>query len=145
MKPHLTVLRDWFGLAPKLAGVDLRPAVYLSRETVPMRLRGSALSPSTLKAVETLLATATVGSSVARETAEGIDASEAVAAMDAMIAEIRKSADWSKGRSDVRGGVVLARTWPDAAERLGQYLTSLTYQPKWLKALIKNDSWVEMD
>ena len=145
LKSHLSVLRDWFGLPPKLAGIDLRPAVYLSRETVPMRLRGSALSPSTLAAVEALLSTATVGSAVARETAAGIDLSEAVPAMDAMIAEIRKNTDWSKNRSDVRGSVVLARIWPDAAVRLSQYLTSLTYQPKWLKALIKNDDWIELD
>lgn len=145
LKPHLSVLRDWFGLAPKLAGVDLRPAVYLSRETVPMRLRGSTLSPLTLRAVETLLATATIGSTVARETAAGIDPSEAVAAMEAMIAEIRKNTDWSKGRNDVRGSVILARAWPDAAMRLSQYLTSLTDKPKWLKALIKNDIWIELD
>lgn len=145
LKPHLSVLRDWFELPPKLAGVDLRPAVYLSRETVPMRLRGSTLSPSTLRAVESLLATATIGSTVARETAAGIDPSESVAAMEAMIAEIRKNTDWSKGRNDVRGSVILARAWPDAAMRLSQYLTSLTDKPKWLKALIKNDIWIELD
>ncbi|WP_159981137.1 MULTISPECIES: P-loop NTPase fold protein [unclassified Novosphingobium] len=144
LKPHLSVLRDWFGLPPKLAGVDLRPAVYLSRETVPMRLRGSTLSPSTLGAVEALLTTATIGSSVAQETAAGIDPSEAVAAMEAMIAEIRKNTEWSKGRNDVRGSVILARAWPDAATRLNQYLTSLTDKPKWLKALIKNDTWIEL-
>lgn len=145
LKPHLSVLRDWFGLAPKLAGVDLRPAVYLSRETVPMRLRDSTLSPLTLRAVESLLATATIGSTVARETAAGIDPSEAVAAMEVMIAEIRKNTDWSKGRNDVRGSVILARAWPDAATRLSQYFTSLTDKPKWLKALIKNDIWIELD
>ncbi|WP_026871751.1 KAP family P-loop NTPase fold protein [Inquilinus limosus] len=143
LKPHLAVLRDWFGLEPKLSGIDLRPAVYLSRETVPMRLRGSALSPTTLRAIEALLATSTVSSVAAREAATGIDPSEAVGAMDEMIAEIRKNADWTKVRNDLRGSVVLARAWPDAAARLNRYLRSLTHRPKWLQTLIKNEDWVE--
>ena len=145
LKPHLAVLRDWFGLDPKLSGIDLRPAVYLSRETVPMRLRGTALSPATISAVESLLATSTVSSVAAREAATGIDPSESVGAMEEVIAEIRKSADWSKVRSDVRGSVVLARAWPDAAVILNRYLASLTHRPKWLQALIKNEDWVEKD
>jgi len=143
LKPHLAVLRDWFGLDPKLSGIDLRPAVYLSRETVPMRLRGSALSAATLRSVEALLATSTVSSTAAADAAAGIDPAEAVAAMEEMIADMRKNADWSKLRSDVRGAVVLARTWPDAAARLNRYIRSLVQRPKWLETLIKNEPWVE--
>lgn len=143
LKPHLAVLRDWFGLEPKLSGIDLRPAVYLSRETVPMRLRGSSLSPATLRAIEALLATSTMSSVAAREAATGIDPSEAVPAMDEMIAEIRKNADWLKVRNDLRGSIVLARAWPDAAARLNRYLRSLTHRPKWLQTLIKSEDWVE--
>ncbi|WP_371425097.1 P-loop NTPase fold protein [Tardiphaga sp.] len=143
LKPHLTVLRDWFGLEPKLSGIDLRPAVYLSRETVPMRLRGTSLSPTTLKAIESLMATSTMSSVSAREAATGIDPSEAVAAMDEMIAEMRKNSDWAKVRNDLRGGVILARAWPEAAARLNLYLASLAQRPRWLQALIKNEDWVE--
>lgn len=143
LKPHLTVLRDWFGLEPKLSGIDLRPAVYLSRETVPMRLRGTSLSPTTLKAIESLMATSTMSSVSAREAATGIDPSEAVAAMDEMIAEMRKNSDWAKVRNDLRGGVILARAWPDAAVRLNLYIASLAERPRWLQALIKNEDWVE--
>lgn len=143
LKPHLTVLQDWFGLEPKLSGIDLRPAVYLSRETVPMRLRGTSLSPTTLKAIESLMATSTMSSVSAREAATGIDPSEAVAAMDEMIGEMRKNADWGKVRNDLRGGVILARAWPDAAARLNIYIRSLAQRPRWLQALIKNEEWVE--
>lgn len=142
MKPHLSVLRNWFSFEPKLSGIDLRPAVYLSRETVPMRLRGSTLSPVTIRAVESLLATASMSSVAAREAASGIDPSEALAAMDELISEIRKNADWSKVRDDVRGGIVLAREWPDAATKFSQYLGSLAERPKWLQPLIKNENWM---
>lgn len=143
LKPHLTVLRDWFGLEPKLSGIDLRPAVYLSRETVPMRLRGTSLSPAAFKAIESLMATSTMSSVSAREAAAGIDPSEAAAAMDEMIAEMRKNSDWAKVRNDLRGGIILARAWPDAAARLNLYIASLAQRPKWLQALIKNEDWVE--
>lgn len=143
LKPHLAVLRDWFSLEPKLSGIDLRPAVYLSRETVPMRLRGSSLSPATLKAIDSLFATSTMSSVAAREAATEIDPSEAVPAMDEMIAEMRKNADWTKVRNDLRGGVILARAWPDAAVRLNSYIRSLAQRPKWLQTLIKNEDWVE--
>ena len=145
LKPHLSVLRDWFSLEPRLSGIDLRPAVYLSRETVPMRLRGSALSPATIGAVASLLATASMSSAAAREAAAGIDPSEAVAAMEEVISEIRKNSDWSKVRNDVRGGIVLARAWPAAATKFSQYLGSLAERPKWLQPLIKNEDWVGRD
>lgn len=143
LKPHLTVLQDWFELEPKLAGIDLRPAVYLARETVPMRLRGSALSPATIQAVESLLVTPTVGSASAREAAASIDPSETVPAMEELIAEMRKNADWRRVRADVRGAIVLARAWPDAAARLNRYLRSLTDRPRWLDTQLKAETWAE--
>jgi predicted KAP-like P-loop ATPase len=143
LRPHIPVLRDWFGLEPKLAGIDLRPAVYLSRETVPMRLRGSALSLSTIKAVESLLATPTVGSVSAQEAAAGLDPSEAAPAMDELITEMRKNSDWRRVRADVRGAIVLARAWPEAAAKLNRYLRSLTDRPKWLATQLKTETWVE--
>jgi len=143
LKPHLGVLRDWFGLEPKLSGIDLRPAVYLSRETVPMRLRGSSLSTATMKAIDALLATPTVSSVSAREAAVGIEPSEAVPAMEELITEMRKNADWRRVRADVRGAIVLAREWPDAAARACRYFKSLTDSPKWLATQLKNETWME--
>lgn len=145
LKRYIDVVRDWARLEPKLAGIDLRPAVYLSRETVPMRIGGTGLSAATIKAIEELLKTATVSSIAAREAAEGIDRGEVVLAMDEMIAEMRKAADWSKVRSDVRGAVILARTSADAGARFSRYLRSLTDRPKWLGPLLKNEAWAELE
>lgn len=144
-KRHVDVIHDWIRLEPKLGTVDLRPAVYLARETVPMRLGGSGLSTRTLDAIDELMRVVTVGSTAAREAAEGIDPAEVVRAMEEMIAEIRKGADWSKTRADVRGAVILARTSPEAAERFNRYLRSLTDPPKWLGALLKGESWAQAD
>lgn len=144
-KRHVEVIYDWLRLEPAMGGIDLRPAVYLARETVPMRLGGSGLSTRTLDAVDQLVRAATVSSAVAREAAETIDPAEVVRAMEEIIATMRRSADWSKARSDVRGAVILARISPDAAERLNRYLRSLADRPKWLGPLLKNESWAELD
>jgi predicted KAP-like P-loop ATPase len=144
-KRHVEVIHDWLKLEPRLSGIDLRPAVYLARETVPMRLGGSELSTRTLDAIDQLIRVATVSSVAAREAAEGIDPAEVVRAMEEIIAEMRRTADWSKARSDVRGAVILARTSADAAERLNRYLRSLTDPPRWLGALLKNETWAELD
>ena len=85
---HMDFVRDWAGLEPKLAGVDLRPAVYLARETVPLRLAGSSLTPAALKAVEALRNASTVSSVTARKALEGIDVSEHGLIMDRLFAEI---------------------------------------------------------
>lgn len=143
-KRHITVLKDWIRSEPKLAGIDLRPAVYLSRETIPMHVRGTALSTATIKAIESLLKTPTVSSVSAREAAMSIDGTEVVRAMEEMIGEMRKVTDWSKVRADVRGAIILARTSTEAAQRLNRYLQSLTDRPKWLGPLLKTESWAEV-
>lgn len=142
-KRHLDMLREWVRLDPKLSAIDLRPAVYLSRETVPMRVRGTGLSAATLKAVENLLKTSTLSSPSAREAALSIDGAEVVRAMEEIIGEMRKNSDWSKVRSDVRGAVILARTSADAGQKLDRYLKSLPDTPKWLGPLLKSEPWVE--
>jgi predicted KAP-like P-loop ATPase len=143
-KRHIEVIRDWVRLEPKLAGVDLRPAVYLSRETVPMRLGTTGLSPTARAAVEELLKTPTLGSVAAREAAERIDPAEALPAMDEIVSEMRKNSEWSRNRADVRGAIVLARSSGPAAEVLNRFLRSLPDQPRWLKTMIDGESWAEI-
>lgn len=144
-KRHLSVLKDWVRLDPKLAGIDLRPAVYLSRETVPMHIRSASLSAATLKAVADLLKAPTLSSISAREAAESIDGAEVVRAMEEVIAEMRKITDWSKTRADIRGAIILARTSTQAAQRLSRFLQSLAERPKWLGPLLKGESWAEIE
>lgn len=142
---HIDVIRDWVRLDPKVAGIDLRPAVYLSRETVPMRLGSSGLSPVARAAVEELLKSPTLGSVAAREAASRIEPSEAVRAMEEIIGQMRKNSEWGKNRADVRGAIILARSSPGAAEVLNRFLRSLPDRPKWLTMMIDGESWAEVD
>jgi predicted KAP-like P-loop ATPase len=139
---HADVVKEWFRLEPKLAGMDLRPAVYLARETVPLRLSAAALPPKVRDAVETLLQTATVSSRGAAEAIGTLDGGERVLAMDQIVREMHKDQNWDKARPDVRGAVLLARSSPEAAKQLRRFIEGLPERPPWLNALIRNEPWM---
>lgn len=137
---HMTFLREWAGLEPQLSGIDLRPAVYLARETVPLRIAGASISSASRSAVETLLKVSSVSSQAARNAIKAVPSEEMVPVMEAIISEMRKNSDWSRARSDFRGAFVLAQHSPDAAALLARFVRSLQLQrnPAWLSAMLKD-------
>jgi predicted KAP-like P-loop ATPase len=143
--PHVDFIRDWAGLEPKLAGLDLKPAVYLARETVPLRLAGSSLSPGAAKAIQSLANVATLSSVAAREALTGIDSSEHILIMEALLAEMRRNADWSRARSDFRGAVILADNTPATAVLLMRFIRSLSLDriPPWMSTMVRDKTWFE--
>ena len=136
---YASFVEDWVKLEPPLGDVDLRPAVYLARETLPVRMEPSRLSPKTRKAIDTLLKTATMGSPASKRALEDIDPAEAVEAMDEMIASFGRSSEWSKGRNDFRGAVLVARRWPATHGKLERFVEGLPRVPKWMAAMMKDD------
>ena len=90
---HLTFLTDWLRLEPKLTDVDLRPAVYLARETVPIRFASAVVPPNVVQAVEELLRTATLTSRAAGAAIGTLTSGQHVTAMDAIVSEMRKNAE----------------------------------------------------
>lgn len=141
LQRHTEVVTDWMRLEPSLAGIDLRPAAYLARESVPLEIGSSALSPAAKATFETLIKTATMSSKVAPKAIADVEVSEHKDLMDAIISEIRRHSDWARTRSDVRGAVLLARANPDTGPQLKRFIAELPKPPSWLKALIKKDDW----
>jgi hypothetical protein len=142
---HADFIRDWAGLEPKLAGLDLKPAVYLARETVPLRVAGSSLSPAAAKAIQSLANVATLSSVAAREALTGIDSSEHVPIMEALLTEMRRNTDWSRARSDFRGAVILADSSPATGVVLTRFIRSLSLDriPPWMSTMVRDKSWFE--
>jgi hypothetical protein len=140
---HLAFVSDWVRLEPKLADIDLRPAVYLARETIPIRFASSSVPTNVVHAVDELLRTATVTSRAAATAIATLAAGQHILAMDALITEMRKNPDWSRTRSDFRGAVLLARSSPDAAKAAARFVRALTSQPPWMRAMLKDESWYE--
>jgi predicted KAP-like P-loop ATPase len=139
---HATFIAEWLNLEPKLKGIDLRPAVYLARETVPLRIAATSVSPRARKAVEVLLHTATISSRGATEAIATLETGEDVAAMEELVSHMRKNIDWSRARSDFRGAVLLARTSAEAGKILGRFVRTLPSQPIWMTSLTKDDVWM---
>lgn len=146
MRPHLSFIREWGALDPPLAGVDLRPAVYLARETVPLRSLAASLSPAALKAVDVLREVRTSSSQVAREALASIDMTERVPVMEALVRDMRRNPDWSRARNDFRGAILLADEAADAAVVLVRFIRSLDLprRPPWMATLLNGKSWAEV-
>lgn len=140
---HVGFIYEWTRLDPKLAGVDLRSAVYLARETVPMRFVGLSVPPRAIQTAQILLQTATISSRVAADAIAKLEGGEAVATMDLLVSEMRKNPTWDRARSDFRGAFLLARASPQSAMILARFIRTLPSQPPWMKNLIKDEGWLE--
>jgi predicted KAP-like P-loop ATPase len=140
---HLAFVADWVRLDPKLSDIDLRPAVYLARETVAMRFTATTLPANVAHAVEELLKTATLSSRAAATAIGTLTPTQHVAAMEALVAEVRKDAEWARVRPDIRGAVLLARTSTDAAKVITRFIRSLPSRPPWLHTMLRDEAWFE--
>jgi predicted KAP-like P-loop ATPase len=138
---HVAFLMDWGQLTPKLTGIDLRPAVYLARETVPLRLATSAIPEKLQRVIETLLRTSTISSRAASDAIASLEADEASLVMDQLVGEMRKDSVWNRVRADFRGALVLARKSSNAAKILSRFIRSLPEQPAWMISILKDDPW----
>ncbi|WP_438345917.1 KAP family P-loop NTPase fold protein [Methylorubrum populi] len=145
MRPYMTFIRDWSALEPPLADIDLRPAVYLARETVPLRSIAAALSPAALRAVDVLRDVRTASSPAARDALAAVDAIEHVPMMDALVRDMRRNPDWMRSRRDFLGATLLADIAPEAAVVLVRFVRSLELprRPPWMSALLAGKAWAE--
>ena len=140
---HLPFIKDWASLEPRLSGVDLRPAVYLARETVPLQISSTSASAALVAAVEVLLKVTTIASPTARGALDAVPAAEHVPLMEAMIAEMRKNSDWSRARPDFRGATLVAERSSQAGALLARFIRSLQLSrlPAWMSTMIKDAGW----
>ncbi|MDD2870151.1 P-loop NTPase fold protein [Neomegalonema sp.] len=131
---------DWLKLHPPLGGTDLRPAVYLSKETMPVKMSPQRISMKTSKAIEVILKTATLSSVASKKAIREIDAAEIREAMDEIIATMKRNPEWSKARDDFRGAFLLAKSNEIAHEKLVGFITTLPSRPRWMKALMRDET-----
>lgn len=140
----LAFIQEWVALEPSLSDIDLRPAVYLSRETLPLRVTRSGLSNSAMSAVRVLLKTMTQSSPSAKTAIAATDAREHSAVMDALLGEFRKHTDWKSKPSGFDGALILADTSHEAGLILARFIRALPSHPKlppWLNTIVKDESW----
>lgn len=137
-------ISEWAQLEPRLSGVDLRAAIYLSRETMPIGAYVVGLSPSGREALDVLVNTKNTSSPTAEKLLASLPLEEQIPVMEGIISHLRQISDWSRQPKGFAGACLLARYSADAAKVLVRYLQELELgdkHPPWMAAALKEEQW----
>ncbi|PKL41662.1 MAG: KAP family P-loop domain protein [Candidatus Riflebacteria bacterium HGW-Riflebacteria-1] len=139
-------IQEWMQLEPKLHELDLRPAVYLSRETMPIGARVTGLSVNGKECLEVLIKTENVSSPSAIKIIKKITAEEQIPIMEGLINHFRQITDWSRQPKGFAGGFLLAQMSPTAAKILESFISGPNLgktRPPWLAVMLKDEQWAK--
>ena len=135
-------VHEWLALSPPLKHKDLRPLVYLSRETTPLRTYSATLSAGSAEAVRVLARASSTASPTAKAAVQSIPDGEHAEVMRELIANMRSHGEWVDKPSGFSGAVLLAEYRESARELLVAFLKQLSGNtPPWLKLTLQNAKW----
>ena len=118
-------VREWQRMEPLFDGtIDLKPAVFLSREVMAPALTRRGLSPAAQEAVVTLTKVTSVNSPAAQRLITSLSPADRTAVMSQLVENMRQ-VDWSKTVEGVHGAVLLAKVAPTAAVELKAFVSGL--------------------
>ena len=143
-KPIQTFIKEWAKLEPKLSNVDLRAAIYLSRETIPLNTYTAQLSQKAQDALNILLTTTSrTGSQGTKDAIQQLTMDEQISVMDALVEQLRKVDNWDKSPNGFVGACLLAENSEDGARILNRFIIGLKQSVKkpWLNTALKNANW----
>lgn len=142
-KKYSDFIKKWGKLKPELQNVDLRAAVYLSRETMPIGVYAIGLSPNAREALETLAETKNLSSRAAKNVLDALPPEEQIPVMEELINLLRQISDWNKQPKGFAGACLLASSSREAAKILVRYIGNLSEQQPWMTTLLKSQQWYE--
>ncbi|EBP3167491.1 KAP family P-loop domain protein [Salmonella enterica subsp. enterica serovar Stanley] len=137
-------ISQWAQLEPRLGGIDLRAAIYLSRETMPIGAYVVGLSPSGREALNALIELKNTSSPTAEDLLKTLPREEQVPVMEGLISQLRQTSDWARKPKGFSGACLLARHSADAASILIRYLQELQLEmkrPAWMTAALRDEQW----
>lgn len=118
-------IRDWQRMEPLFDGnVDLKPAVFLSREVMAPAISRRSLAAVAQEAVIALSKVTSINSPTAQKLITGLSSTDRAAVMSQLIENMRQ-ADWSKSVAGIHGTVILAKETPALVPELKAFVTSL--------------------
>ena len=140
---HAVFIRDWIRLKPSLGTTDLRPLVYLSRETLPLASIDGALTPAAEKTVRTLLLVKSQSSLGASKALKPLSDEEKAQVMAALIAELRRATVWNTAPHGFQGFLILASETAECGRMARRFIDSLQLKrlPAWMKVAVKDEPW----
>lgn len=137
-------ISDWARLEPHLSGVDLRSAIYLSRETMPIGAYVVGLSPAGREVLATLVDVTNTSSPIAAKLFDTLPLEEQIPVMEGVISHLRQISDWTRQPKGFAGASLLARHSANAAKIFVRYLQELDLgdkPPPWMSAALKEEQW----
>ena len=146
-KPIQAFIKEWAKLEPKLSNVDLRAAIYLSRETIPLNTYTAQLSQKAQDALNILLTTTSrTGSQGTKDAIQQLTMDEQISVMDALVEQLRKVDNWAKSPNGFMGACLLAANSEDGAKILTRFIAELrnkgVNQP-WFNTRLKRETWYQ--
>ena len=144
-RAHIEFLTQWFALEPSLAGRDLRPAIYLCRDIVPLTHPPGELSVRAIKVFQSLKTVSNITSVAGKKAVESLSPVEQADVLAGLIGELKKVTDWNSRVPGFAGAVILSETSPEFGLKLAAFINQLP--PKtvglWMLPLIKNKIWAK--
>lgn len=139
---HYDFLLSWFGLEPKFKNVNLRPLVYLSKETVPLRTVSKGLSSDGETAFNTLLKIRNTSSKAAPEAISDIPVGEETLVMDLILGELSKHNNWESKPNGFMGAFLLAKELEETRPQFISFMnTAMVEKTPWFNLMMKKESW----
>lgn len=142
-KTKENLLRDWVRLEPALSTEDLRPIVYLSRETTPLRVLRAGLSSEAAEALAVLKRITNTSSPSAIAALQTIPSNEQVKVMVQLIESMRPHSDWSGKAPGFDGAQLLADKSHEAGALLSDFIHTVMPDKlkPWVKTRVKDKGW----
>lgn len=131
-----TFLKKWSKLPPMFADINLTPAAYLSRESLPMGSVNAVMSGAAQNLVKVLMEQTERLSPASTFSISATPKEDYLAVMDGLIENFRSISDWSKVPSGIFGARLLALQDPRCKQTLLAYFKELPKQ-RWLGRVIK--------
>ncbi|MBY0430093.1 MAG: hypothetical protein K2Q10_02765, partial [Rhodospirillales bacterium] len=101
------------------------------------------MSKEAVEALKLLMNAPSINAKGPRTALQAMDRAEAVAVMEALLAEMRKAADWADQPPGWNGAVILAEVVPETADPLAHLIRKVngTKLKPWLRATLKSVAW----
>ena len=135
-KLDLAFIDKWSKLPPMFTEMDLTPAAYLSRESIPMGAVNAVMSGAAQKLVEELMKQKVRVSGVNSTAITTTPKEEYMSVMDGLIENFKLIGDWTERPTGIYGAVLLAKQDDKCCLSLLTFLKSLPRQ-RWLNPILK--------
>ena len=133
---------EWLKLDPSLRNIDLRPAIYLSRETRSLGIDTKELSKKAREILVELLKLSNMSSPSITSELPLLSNDEQVIMMEKIIDNLRQISNWDNRPDGFSGACLLANCSESAAKLLIPLLKELEKQSKpWFRVALKNFGW----